>query len=107
MNQYKTLWSRDINAARLKEVYTTFSGRATRREYWDAVLLALAAAFVAGIFGCVAAAVESGFYVFISAIAVLVAVLATVPVSVRRLHDRNMDWWWLLVFFCRWISSSP
>ena len=99
MSSYKSLWSRDLNGEQLKVAFTSFDGRATRREYWEAALMVIAVAFVAGLAFCFAAAVESGFFMFLSGAVVLCACIAMIPVSVRRLHDRNMPGWWIAVFY--------
>ncbi|KAB7791273.1 DUF805 domain-containing protein [Bifidobacterium leontopitheci] len=74
-----------------------FSGRASRAEYWWVTLIGLA---------CVACAALLDYMVFhdddsvFSSIVSFVGYLAIVPVlalSVRRLHDENLDGGWVLV----------
>lgn len=67
--------------------YATFSGRASRREFWSFYLLC----FI--LVGCTC---------FIFSIALLIPFLA---VSWRRMHDINHSGWWCLIpfvsfFFC-------
>lgn len=75
--------------------YATFSGRASRAEYWWFALFtilawliinALVSSFAGPSIGISAA------YVFL-----LVALLPTLAVGARRLHDMNASAWWLLL----------
>lgn len=78
----------------LKNKYATFSGRATRSEYWYFVLfnflISIAVGIVSGIFGKEVNDLVSGLY----SLAMLVPSLA---VSSRRLHDTGRSAWWLLL----------
>ena len=93
--------------------YWTLSGRATRREYWVSVLPAyVILLMICTIVVCCAvsaalSAISSGrgnylnlgWYIFTVVFFVLLFKIGTFPVTVRRLHDRNMSGWFLLVFF--------
>jgi uncharacterized membrane protein YhaH (DUF805 family) len=93
------------------EQYFTWSGRATRPEYWWWVLFALLCYVPAYIVGF---AIEFPFLIWL---VWLVLVAPSLAVGVRRLHDtdRNGAWMWLsivpfasialLVFFCQ--SGTP
>jgi uncharacterized membrane protein YhaH (DUF805 family) len=77
--------------------YVTFSGRASRSEYWYWVLFA--------ILGSVATAIidrslfDTSTVSPLNAIFTLVCFLPGLAVSFRRLHDIDRTgWWWLLVF---------
>jgi uncharacterized membrane protein YhaH (DUF805 family) len=77
--------------------YVTFSGRASRSEYWYWVLFA--------ILGSVATAIidrslfDTSTISPLNAIFGLVCFLPGLAVSFRRLHDIDRTgWWWLLVF---------
>ena len=72
--------------------YATFSGRATRSEYWwfylfcMLVMIALAAlTSISDIFGMI-------YGVFI-----LGSLIPSIAVGVRRLHDTDKSGWWLLI----------
>lgn len=68
--------------------YATFSGRASRSEFWW-FMLALATA------GGVASFVSDVLYLIV----LLGAMLPSWAVSARRLHDVNQSGWWLLLNF--------
>ena len=89
--------------------YATFSGRATRSEFWYFGLFYLIMAFgliIAGIllgaiFGSDEGAVD-GFTIgcMLYQIYVLAAVIPYISVTVRRLHDTNRsgwNYWWCLL----------
>ncbi len=74
--------------------YATFSGRASRSEYWWFVLFNFIAQVVAAILS------ENLSY------AVAVALLLPgIAVGVRRLHDRDKSGWWMLLIFIPLIGS--
>lgn len=95
-----------------KDKYATFSGRASRSEYWWSFLfLVIAEVVVAGVLFALAAVLGVGddlatggfsilmivfvglFFVFMLAV-----IIPMIAVTVRRLHDRNMSGWWYLGF---------
>ena len=90
----------------LREKYATFSGRASRSEYWwfylFYVLVAFAFAVVAIGVATASGGVEGGVPSTIIAIGVIggLFVLGTIipflAVQIRRFHDRNMSGWWYL-----------
>jgi uncharacterized membrane protein YhaH (DUF805 family) len=77
--------------------YATFSGRASRSEYWFWILFAF---LVIGAGGIVDEAllpnVESGLLAPLIALALL---LPNIAVAVRRLQDLDRSGWWLLIYF--------
>jgi len=80
--------------------FGSYRGRARRQEYWK-IMLGLI--FLVLIFAILCATMSKGDITSIGSpivlIALLVGVLFTLPVSVRRLHDRDMSGWWLLLFW--------
>lgn len=79
--------------------YVDFSGRAARSEYWWFVLLIvlgnLVLSFVdAAIFG---STVDGQPVSILGGIWSLALLLPAITVGVRRLHDRDMSGWWLLL----------
>ena len=68
--------------------YVTFSGRASRSEYWFFYLFSL-------IIGVVATIFQGGQEGLISGLATLALLLPSWAVTVRRLHDTNRSGWWL------------
>lgn len=101
--------------ARCFKRYATFSGRATRAEYWWFVLFGILLSLPFEL--CTRPAVESGFlssegYSVLSAFFSIFLFLPSLAVSVRRLHDIDFSGWWallsltivgiipLLIFYC-------
>jgi uncharacterized membrane protein YhaH (DUF805 family) len=78
--------------------YATFSGRARRAEYWYFVLFYLIGIFVTsfldGMLGSFS--MEAGIGL-LSGIFILVHILPSIAVSVRRLHDIGRTGWWYLI----------
>lgn len=79
--------------------YARFSGRARRSEYWwwtlaHAVLLGVALA----IDWAVNPDTLTGGYIAAVAVVAIGLALPYLAVSARRLHDRSMSAWWLLLF---------
>lgn len=108
----------DTNEDCCKTSFLSFRGRARRRTYWGATLAiglpTLAVACFAAMpivcaiadgglddFNAVLTAHGAGLLI---AFAICIAAFfLLLPVSVRRLHDRDMSGWWLLAF---WIGGA-
>ena len=75
--------------------YVTFSGRASRSEYWYFIL----AVVLASVLGAILDGALG--MVLLYPIAILGSILPTVSVLVRRLHDVNKSGWWY------WIQIIP
>lgn len=82
MNEYLNCWSK----------YAMFSGRSRRREYWLFVLINFMVCISArGVGDMIGAGVE------ISLVYSLSAVIPSLAVAIRRLHDTGRSgWWWLI-----------
>ena len=93
--------------------FLSFRGRARRRTYWCATLgigiAATVVAFIAllpflnelangGMDDLEVAMSRSACGLLIAFAVVVVAFFLLLPVNVRRLHDRNMSGWWMLMF---------
>lgn len=77
--------------------YVTFSGRASRSEYWYWVLFAFIVAVVSTI-------LDVAIFPYsdtgpIETITGLLLLLPGVAMSVRRLHDIDRTGWWVLITF--------
>ncbi len=97
----------------MREKYFTFSGRASRSEYWYFYLFVvicwavLAAAFF-GLGGI--RAIETGRFTtvnyIVGALCVVGFIYILIPnisVQVRRFHDRDLSGWWVLA---GWVGSN-
>ncbi|AJC81694.1 hypothetical protein IE4803_PA00049 (plasmid) [Rhizobium etli bv. phaseoli str. IE4803] len=91
-----------------KKKYATFSGRASRSEYWWSYLFYFLALviFVIAMNGVFAAFILGGgstslmiAVTIIGGLLVLAGFLPAVAVQVRRFHDRNISGWWYLALF--------
>lgn len=80
--------------------YNDFNGRSRRREYWLYVLfyilLAIGAHFLDSLFGF---ADVGEVYGPIYTLFVIIMVLPSIAVAVRRLHDIGKSGWWIFVGF--------
>jgi uncharacterized membrane protein YhaH (DUF805 family) len=80
--------------------YATFEGRARRREYWFFqlfnVLAFIALLLVDGLTGTINKEAGVGL---LSGLYLLVTLIPSVAVTVRRLHDTDRSGWWLLIAF--------
>ncbi len=85
----------------------SFRGRINRARYWLAVLIYFIVGLILGIIGLVSgqiaagqglAAQSPGFQVVNFAVD-LVCLISGLAVGTKRLHDRDMSAWWLLLFF--------
>lgn len=72
--------------------YATFSGRASRSEYWWWMLFTLIPNFCAGFIDGLIWGQSSVFSILVS----LALLLPGLSVAVRRCHDTNHSGWWLL-----------
>ena len=90
----------------LRDKYATFSGRASRSEYWWFFLAYFIFAIIIGaIIGGIAGA-TGGFDNEISGLVMILMVIGgllflaliipVIAVTVRRFHDRNLSGWWYL-----------
>ncbi|MGO6681312.1 DUF805 domain-containing protein [Rhizobium leguminosarum] len=91
----------------LKQKYATFSGRASRSEYWWFVLFYVLALFALIIPSFILAFATSGggapspvhYTVVIWMLFTLAIFLPLTSLQVRRFHDRNISGWWYLALF--------
>lgn len=90
----------------LREKYFTFSGRASRSEYWYFYLfnVIIWVVFI-GIFAAMASGTSGGIESISTGVLVvggIIAVALYIPLiaaMVRRFHDRDMSGWWVLGLF--------
>ena len=79
----------------LVEKYATFSGRASRSEYWYFVLFGYLLAFLVVIIGMSLESPE--FITGLPAFLGFVILIPSLAVCVRRLHDTGRSGWWCLL----------
>ena len=78
--------------------YTTFSGRARRKEYWYFYLFQIVLGLGIGVFLGIAGLSNDSIDV-VSGLLSLAFLLPTLAVGARRLHDVNRSGWWMLIAF--------
>ncbi|AVW92837.1 DUF805 domain-containing protein [Celeribacter baekdonensis] len=78
--------------------YITFSGRASRSEYWYFTLFTLLAAFGTLALDIVLAS-NLGLPPIFYTVASIAIILPSLSVLVRRLHDVNKSGWWYFIGF--------
>jgi len=92
----------------LTQKYATFSGRASRSEFWwfqlfyTLVLIAfLIVAALSGVFTNIENEPSSLLFIFggIGGLFALAMFLPQISLQVRRFHDRNISAWWYLTLF--------
>lgn len=87
--------------------YATFKGRATRSEYWYFmlfyILMLVLPLIIAGFIGLG----EDGKNIMtgIALIVLIIHIIPSLAVSVRRLHDINLSGWWYLVSLIPYVGA--
>ena len=80
--------------------YVTFSGRATRSEFWWFYLFTVLVNFSASFVGnLIFMSTFNIFSIYLSTITSLILLLPSLAVAVRRLHDVGRSGWWILIAF--------
>jgi len=74
--------------------YFTFSGRASRSEYWYWVLFIVLGEVVAAIVDGVVFQYEDAVF---GSVFYLAIILPWIAIQVRRLHDIDLRGWWILL----------
>jgi uncharacterized membrane protein YhaH (DUF805 family) len=77
--------------------YVTISGRAARSEYWWWILFLILAGIVLGILDGLFFGFGENSTQLLAPLFSLATLLPTICVAGRRLHDRDMSAWWLLL----------
>jgi len=80
----------------LIDKYADFSGRAGRKEYWSFQILTQVI-FLSLIIGQSNQANFKTLNGFLIVVFILIIIVPTLTVTVRRLHDTNRSGWWMLV----------
>lgn len=85
--------------------YASFSGRASRSEYWYFVLFNFLVGLVTGVLDVTIFGLENELSP-INTVASLVLFLPSLAAGVRRLHDTNRSGWWYGWFFIALVGIS-
>ena len=86
----------------LVDKYATFSGRATRSEYWYFFLFYY---FFTFCLGFIVGFSESDHSLAVIGLLCLPILLPSLAVSVRRLHDTGRSGWWFFITFVPYIGG--
>ncbi|GGX12550.1 DUF805 domain-containing protein [Aquimarina muelleri] len=76
--------------------YTGFSGRARRKEYWMFFLFNMIIMYGLIILGGI---LDIGLLATLGGLYALVVLIPSIAVAVRRMHDVDKDWWYMLIPF--------
>lgn len=80
--------------------YDTFSGRASRSEYWYFMLFNILVGIATGMLDlAIFGQPEEGEVQMINGLASIALILPNLAVTARRLHDINKSGWWMLLSF--------
>jgi uncharacterized membrane protein YhaH (DUF805 family) len=77
--------------------YAVFSGRASRSEYWQFVLVSIIISIILGIVDDTLGLSRPDGGGVLSDIYVLVVLIPSIAVGVRRIHDGDRSGWWILL----------
>ena len=83
--------------------YHSFSGRATRKDYWGFILINLLVGFVIGIVEGILG-MDDGF---ISSLYSLAVICPNLALGARRLHDVDRSGWWQLAIVVPLLCFYP
>jgi uncharacterized membrane protein YhaH (DUF805 family) len=76
--------------------YATFSGRASRSEFWFFYLFLVIASFIAASIDALVLNNQNSYLTLILFLATLIPLIA---ITTRRLHDTDRSGWWQLLPF--------
>lgn len=88
--------------------FADFSGRSRRKEYWMFTLLNLIVGFVLGLIGGILGGSSEGGSMMGSAIIglyMLIVIVPSIAVTVRRFHDQDKSGWFVLLAFIPFVGS--
>lgn len=93
-----------LDAFRFK--YADFYGRARRTEYWMFTLFHFLAIFVLAFLSAALEAIgwsEIGLFLFV--VYVLMSIIPSLAITVRRLHDSGKSGWYYLLSFIPYVGA--
>lgn len=78
--------------------YATFTGRATRTQYWMFVLATFVLSIAIGFLGGLLAVITRvSYFTYLSSVFTLFVFVPSIAIGARRLHDTSRSGWWLLL----------
>lgn len=83
--------------------YATFSGRATRSEYWYVVLFGYLLALLIVFLGMIIDSPE--LIIGLSTVLSLILLVPGLALCIRRLHDTGRSGWWYLLVLIPYIGA--
>ncbi len=86
----------------ISKKYAKFSGRARRKEYWTFILITILISLVLEAIDVLAFKAKP----ILSTIFGLFIIIPSLAIQVRRLHDTNRSWKWLLITIIPGIIAS-
>ena len=87
----------------LVDKFSTFSGRATRSEYWYIVLFGYLLALLIVFLGMIIDSPE--LIIGLSSVLSLILLVPGLAVCIRRLHDTGRSGWWYLLVLIPYIGA--
>lgn len=88
--------------------YFSFNGRASRSDIWLKMWLPMTAAYaviIATSPGAAAGNQGASLVMLLAALLIVVGIIPSIAVCVKRLHDLDMSGWWLLVSLVPLVGS--
>jgi len=85
--------------------YATFSGRATRQQYWMFVLFNIIIAILLGIIDGVFGFTNEDGMGLLGTVYSLAILIPAIAILARRLHDIGRTGWWILLLFIPLIGA--
>jgi len=77
--------------------YTTFSGRASRREYWMFTLISLIISLALALIEIALKINPDSDRSILGDLYSAIILIPTIAVAIRRVHDSGKSGWWILV----------
>ncbi len=82
----------------LQDLFLTFDGRLTRRDYWLGYLAVVGVLVIVGAGPVRLFGPGEGAVIWITVVSFICAVAGT-ALSMKRLHDRDKSGWWVVLFY--------
>lgn len=82
--------------------YATFNGRLSRTQYWQFQISLIIVVIVATFIGTV---ISDSLGEVVMVLVLFAHLIPSFGTAVRRLHDRNMSGWWVLIQFVPTVGS--